>query len=171
MMSVRDWLKVVNSAVRNPQPEAEFEARLAAIDFACRTLGPEAWNTATLGTAVRKFQFFPSAADVYELLAEHYRSSLPAHVRMGGSTPIGKAMERLAGPVEPRHTPEEVEAVKQTVAELKAELAASRKPDSERGHVTPRYVDRVTLARSVSPKVLATRPDLRSALEMTQASS
>ncbi len=165
---MRQWLTTLNAAVRNPQPEAELlRLRLPAITLATSDLPAAAWNRETLRSAMEKFQFWPSAAEIREVLADWTRAQTPASVRMGGETAIGHAVERIAGPDRHSRTPEEIEAVKAKLAALKAELAADA-VTGEAPKPKAAFLDTLALARVASPSVLAMRPDLRAALEGQQ---
>jgi hypothetical protein len=162
---MRQWLTTLNAAVRNPQSEADLlRLRLPAIAHTTSDLPPEAWNPSTLRTAMERFQFWPSAAEIREVLADWTREQRPATVRMGAETGIGHAIERIAGPEQCGRSPEEVEHVKAQVAALKAEMAADA-TTGERPKPKTAYLDRIALARIATPAILATRPDLRAALD------
>ncbi|HTQ70962.1 MAG TPA: hypothetical protein VMH92_05645, partial [Acidocella sp.] len=45
---------------------------------------------------------------------------------------------------------------------------AITKPKAEKPRPGPKYLDKLTLARSAPPSVLASRPDLRAALEAAE---
>ena len=162
---MRQWLTTLNAGVRNPQPEAELlRLRLPAITLATSDLPATAWNRETLRAAMERFQFWPSAAEIREVLADWTREQRPATVRMGAETAIGHAVERIAGSEQAGRTPEQIEHVKAQVAALKAEMAADA-TTGERPKPKAAYLDRIALARVASPSVLATRPDLRAALD------
>lgn len=101
----------------------------------------------------------PNYDKLVRAFAEWRRESLPVQVRMGGSVPVAQLIAPKA-----EVTPEEIERVDRQVAELKAEFAASAVSNHPR--IEPRYVDKLTLARSASPEVLAMRADYRAVLAM-----
>jgi hypothetical protein len=66
------WLLPINASVRNPQErEKDFPAKAAVIATACSDIPSVVLTPATQREAMRTFQFFPSAADVYALLRPH----------------------------------------------------------------------------------------------------
>lgn len=162
---MRQWLTTLNAAVRNPQSETDLlRLRLPAIGLATSDIRPEAWNPITLRTAMERFQFWPSAAEIREVLADWTREQRPATVRMGAETAIGHAVERIAGSEQAGRTPEQIEHVKAQVAALKAEMATDA-ATGEKPKPRASYLDQIALARVATPAILAMRPDLRAALD------
>lgn len=65
-----DWLLPIPAVVRNGgRGEAETKAWFAGVCLACAGLPASLFNRATQAEALRTFQFFPSAADIYQLVA------------------------------------------------------------------------------------------------------
>ena len=77
--TVRAWLRPLAPAVRNPPTAPEFEARAAAIALACSTVPRCAFTLTSQAEALRRFSYWPSAADVVELLDEHARPIRARH--------------------------------------------------------------------------------------------
>lgn len=124
----------------------------------------EAYNRTTLENAARRETgdaAIPNFDKLMRVFGEWRRDNMPAHVRMGGSAPIAQIVESRVQP-----TQEEIAAVQAKAAALKAELAYG--PTGESPKVEPRYLDKLSLARSVPASLLATRPDLRAALDMAR---
>lgn len=67
MTRVEFWARKLMAGTP-PLGKAEFQGRLEAIFDACRELPAWAWNEETLRSARRRFKFFPSSAEVFELL-------------------------------------------------------------------------------------------------------
>lgn len=67
MARVEFWARKLMAGTP-PLGKSEFQGRLEAIFDACRDLPAWVWNEETLRRARRSFRFFPSAAEVFELL-------------------------------------------------------------------------------------------------------
>lgn len=106
------WLRAINAAVRNPQPEEAFMAWAVTVaGVVCHDIPQATLIPATQREAVQSFAFFPSAADVYKLLRPHAAPLLAAKA----------ALDRLAA------APEEAPSVKpESQAERDAILAKFR---------------------------------------------
>ena len=70
-LALQTWLMRLNAAVRNPQPREASALRIAAIATACSDIPRGAWTLETLAEALRAFEWWPSAAEVYKLLQPH----------------------------------------------------------------------------------------------------
>lgn len=68
---IRSWLVRLAAGTTQAPGDRDFEMRLAAVCLACGDLPGAVWNTGTLMQATRTCKFFPSAAEVYELLERH----------------------------------------------------------------------------------------------------
>ena len=120
---INNWLQPVLRAVTNPPPPAELAERVRAIVLACQAVPAWAFSRETAAEAVRKFKFWPAAAEVYDLVHGDVADDLSR---------VGKLRETVAkantGTAERPQTAEEREAARQhvanTLAKLKAELAA-----------------------------------------------
>ena len=66
---VFSWLAALCQSVRNRMGPDDLEAIVPAFVLACSDLPAMVWNVDTQRDALRKFYFFPSAAEVRELLA------------------------------------------------------------------------------------------------------
>ncbi len=123
--TVRRWCVPVANAVRNPPAPEDFGPRVHVIAVACAELPGWVFNAQSQAEAVRKFQFWPSAADVVELLTDHAR---PHFEKLGELRRLAKLWPPVYAPTERPQTAEEREAARQhvanTLAALKAELAA-----------------------------------------------
>lgn len=62
------WLRVLAAGVRNPPAEEDFGVRYAAVMTACVDVAAAAWDDRSLMAALRKFEFWPSAAEIFALL-------------------------------------------------------------------------------------------------------
>lgn len=118
---VTSWLQPVLRAVTNPPPPRELNERVRAIMLACQGLPAWAFSPATAAEAVRKFKFWPAAAEVYDLVHGDVADDL---ARVGL---LRQAAAKLGATVERQQTAEEREAARQhvarTLAALKAEMA------------------------------------------------
>ena len=113
------WLQPVLRAVSNPPKPDEFAERVRAIVVACQTLPAWAFNRDTSAESLRKFKFWPAAAEVYELVRGAVADDLGrvANLRAIAATAKPDASER-APP-----TAEEVRNVAAKLRGLCAELA------------------------------------------------
>lgn len=73
---VLNWLRPIAAGVRNSPDETDFAAKAAAIAMACDGLPVHVFNVTTQKLALQEFKFWPSAADVYELLSEMGENSI-----------------------------------------------------------------------------------------------
>ena len=101
LQAVTAWLTPIAGAVAQTPHADDFATRAAAIQMACQDLPGWFFNGTTALAAVRKFQWFPSAAEVRALLmaetAQH-RATLRALRALGAV----KAEEREELPAEAR---------------------------------------------------------------------
>lgn len=116
------WARPINAAVRNPQGEQDFLIRVSAwavmladIPGACLTLESQR-------DALRLFQFWPSAADVFALLNPE-AARLRRVVAALGAIAAPASPAPMQAPREPPTT-EELTAVSALVAKLTAETRA-----------------------------------------------
>jgi hypothetical protein len=120
---VRNWLRPLAAAVRNPPSKVDFEARVAALIMVSQDLPIAAFNIETQRTAICQFTFWPSVAEIRELLVKDGRRY------WGPRRDLLKIVS--ARPMEQRD-----EAMKQWQQRLDAEGAARLFP-SERPEPTP----------------------------------
>lgn len=160
--TVRAWLAPIAAAVRvTPMPE-DFTARVGAVAVACEDLPGWGFNVGTQRAAMGKFTWFPSAADVREMIA----------AETGRHTGRMRALRALAAvrapPGDEVATPmaqEQREAVACGLRALVEERqAAARLSDAgpmARREVRASYPKPEILAamRNASPIVQATRAD------------
>lgn len=66
---LRAWLAPIQASVRNPSDERRLPAWVAAVRLAVGNLEVGAFTEATQQHALQTFKFFPSGADIYEVLA------------------------------------------------------------------------------------------------------
>jgi hypothetical protein len=121
---IRDWLQRVNAGVRIPLDRDEFDLRFSAIGAVCSDLPAKVWNDETLKTGLKAWRFFPSAADVAELLEDAARPLFAARdavlrLATGNRRPAEQATPRRAP------TPEELAWVHERVEEFKREAAVA----------------------------------------------
>lgn len=68
---LQEWLLPIPASVRNGGKSVEeIKAWFAAVCLACDGLPASLFNRRSQADALRTFQFFPSAADIYTLLSE-----------------------------------------------------------------------------------------------------
>lgn len=72
-MTPKAWLDALCAAVPNPPSHEDREGRYKAISYACKGLDPSAWNPRTLQDAMQKCRLWPSAGEIYDLLAQWWR--------------------------------------------------------------------------------------------------
>lgn len=113
------WLQPVIRAVSNPPSPQELAERVRAMVLACQDLPAWAFDRDTAAEAVRKFKFWPAAAEVYELVRGAVADDLGrvANLRAIAATAKPDASERVPP------TAEEVRNVAAKLRRLCAELA------------------------------------------------
>lgn len=114
--AVAAWLAAVCGAVANPPTEDEYRVRAGAVAAACSDLPGWVFNAETATLAVRRFQWFPSAAEVYALLGE----ATKAH------RDTVRALRAIAAAPPPDEPGEPVDraAAAEVVAQLAGEMSA-----------------------------------------------
>jgi hypothetical protein len=150
---------------------ADLEARRRAICIACSEFPATVFNRKTSILALQTFRFFPTAADVCQLLKPFvdefettYRAikALVAGAGAGAQT----ASKQNSAPPE-RLTPEaRQEAALRAnlrIAELRAIGMETARAFSG-GPATPSHLSKLEIARAATPEMLAMRPDLRAVL-------
>ena len=156
--TIRKWLLIVTSGVNNPPVAADFAARISAIEFACQDLPAWGFSDDTARTALMRFKWLPSAAEVRELVAEATAPRL-AKIR------ALRALAAVQGP-ELETPPLSEEARREMAAKLRAVVAenAARAGAAERGNPSGRPVkatrlppDMLAAQRDASPMVKAAR--------------
>jgi hypothetical protein len=86
---IEDWLELLRASVANPPDDDGFARRLNAVAMVCGELPAPVWGKETIRAAVKAFKFWPSVAEVFELLDAH-RKRLLAELR---------ALDRIANAV------------------------------------------------------------------------
>lgn len=71
--AVGDWVTRLRGGVRIHLDDRAFAARWSAILDACDGMPAGVWAPATRREALQRFDFFPSAAQIYDLLRPHAR--------------------------------------------------------------------------------------------------
>jgi hypothetical protein len=120
---IRGWLRPLAAAVRNPPSKVDFDARIAALVMVSQDLPTAAFNTETQRTAICEFTFWPSVAEIRELLVKDGRRYWGPHRH------LLKIVS--ARPMQQRH-----EAIKQWHQKLAVEGTGRLFP-SERPEPTP----------------------------------
>ena len=133
--TAEDWtrfLRPVAMSVRNTPPEDEFKARVAAVAHAVAV--PAEWlrQPWRQSEAMRKWQFWPSVADLADLFEDDLRASRESETRRQSlALPAPSAAEF--------RTPEEILAVQAKAKAVIAELNGRVKRE-EMPPVTPAYL-------------------------------
>ena len=73
---IREWLRPVAAAVRNAPSKVDFDARVAALVMVSQDLPIAAFNIETQRTAICQFTFWPSVAEIREILVKDGRRYL-----------------------------------------------------------------------------------------------
>lgn len=160
----RQWCALLAKLVAPMDAQAACAAFIDMLPML--PIGDEAYNRSTLESAARRAQgdtAIPNYDRLARVFAEWRRQALPAHVRMGGSP----ESPRLSAPsYEP--TEAEVAEVQAKAAAFRAEMEAkpSALPETK---IQPRHLTKLQIAMTASPEMLATRPDLRAALDAHNA--
>jgi len=113
------WAEPINAAVRNPQSREDFLIRVSVWAHALRDVPVRCFTPESQSEAMRAFQFWPAAADVYALLKPQADALIAA----------AKALQTLAEtetppPPPPSPTAQEVAAVAAKLRGLRSELSA-----------------------------------------------
>jgi len=112
------FLDILNASVAKPQEMDALDMRKVALEVALEGTPAIVWTPATLRMAQRRFKFFPSVAELAELLDEvaaPLRDKV-AHVRI-------VSRQEAREPERPRPSDAEREAVREMMAERRAEVA------------------------------------------------
>lgn len=112
------FLDILNASVAKPQEMDALDMRKAALEVALEGTPAIVWTPATLRMAQRRFKFFPSVAELAELLDEvaaPLRDKV-AHVRI-------VSRQEAREPERPRPSDAEREAVREMMAERRAAVA------------------------------------------------
>lgn len=112
------FLDILNASVARPQEMDALDMRKAALEVALEGTPAIVWTPATLRMAQRRFKFFPSVAELAELLDEvaaPLRDKV-AHIRI-------VSRQEPREPERPRPTDAEREAVRDMMAARRAEVA------------------------------------------------
>lgn len=73
---IEAWLNRLSAGMKRPVSGAEIQLRTAAVCVACSGVPLGAWSHETVVEALRKFDWFPSAAEVFRLLEPHAKRIL-----------------------------------------------------------------------------------------------
>lgn len=141
--NTEDWarfLRPLLASVPNPPNAEDFRKRVSAIAFALHDFPATLLTTTAQREAVRKFKFWPSAAD----LAEHFGDDL-RHEREMLAIRSDRA-KALPPPPPPERTPEEIEAVRAKARAFAAAMGATG--DNPTREVKPAYLSGEALARA-----------------------
>lgn len=120
--TVATWLAKLSSGVSGAPSKDDMPIRIAGIRTACQHLPAGVWTDETLQQALQQFEWWPSAASIYGLLAPHaerLRSTREALRRI-----VAAARDQTAPPAEPK--PEPTPAERQHVQALVEAFAAER---------------------------------------------
>lgn len=144
------WLMPIAAAVRNP-PGPELDAKIGAIAQACSDLPAWVWSGAAQSEAMRRWAWWPAAADVHELLTDVHGRAL---ARLRALRRI--ASWRRAKKVEPTRsprTPEEIAATAKLVEEWRAEVRAREEAKPQLGAIflTPAQLREARRASGLYP--------------------
>jgi hypothetical protein len=154
---VTRWLRELAAAglANGPTSREDLTARAGAVAFVCNTLPAWAFNANTLRQALATLKFFPTPANVLELLTAHCR---PTVSRLKALRAIVKAGPRVvAEPEAP--TEDERQAVRRLLAEVRGGLRAAevaRQSISTR----PQMNDRPRTAHLTPDQLRAARAEL-----------
>jgi hypothetical protein len=146
----REWavfLKPLVASVRNPPSADEFRAKISAIAFAlpdvpARFLAAE-WRQRD---AMRRFAFWPAAADLAEWLAPDLAAARDTRGRTAEAAAISPPTRPDA------RTAEEIAAVKAKVAALKTDMATGT-PDRPKLDVCAAYLTGPQLLASLEREI------------------
>lgn len=115
---VRDWLKALGALVAGSIDRKEAEQRLGAyVPLLADEFSTGAFCRASLAAVARECKFFPAYAEVVQHLSAWWREHRPASAAITGPP-------RQPPPRRPPATPEELAAVRRTVASLAASVTA-----------------------------------------------
>lgn len=124
-VEVDRFIDMLNAAVANPQDEQALQMRKMAVAMACEGMPAIVWTPDTLRLAVRRFKFFPAAAEFVEFMEDQL---VPLRSRLAGVRMVSRCTPREEPIREPK-TPEAREAVRKKAAEATARLQAQTAED------------------------------------------
>lgn len=112
------FLDMLNASVVNPQEQDALDMRKSALEIALDGTPAIVWTPDTMRAAQRRFKFFPSVAELADLIEERLAPARDkvAHVRI-------VSRQEPREPERPRPTEAEREAVAAMMAKRRAEVA------------------------------------------------
>lgn len=154
--TVLGWLTPLAASVAQAPSPGDFRAKAAAVQMACMDVPGWAFTAATSLAAVRRFKFFPAAAEVRELLMEETREHR-------GTVRALKAI--AAAPAKPVDdapmTAEQREAaaagMRAAIADLKAKAATDAPGRPEAPIAKPLSAGHLAAIRAENPLIQAAR--------------
>ncbi|MFT9441051.1 MAG: hypothetical protein ABF593_04730 [Acetobacter papayae] len=127
-VEVDRFLDMLNAAVANPQDEQALQMRKMAVAMACEGMAAIVWTPDTLRLAVRRFKFFPAAAEFVEFMEDQLA---PLRSRLAGVRMVARTTPREEGPTRTSMTPEQREAVRQKAARATEALRRQAEEDEK----------------------------------------
>lgn len=116
MEALREWIRPIGAAVRNPPSQEDFAAWGAALVIACDDFAIGAFTATTQREALQTFQFWPSVADICGIVGGRsiaLRGKLSALRRIADGETLG---------AQPERSEEEAAAVRAKFIQLRADL-------------------------------------------------
>lgn len=160
--AVNQWLLMVSNGVGKAPPPEEFPNRVSAITAACADLPGWGFNADTATRALREFRWFPSAAEVHDLISDAtkaHRDTVRALRALAEAQEPVKALEA------PQATPEERAAV---AAALKGVIAEAQ----GRADASETAPPEIARSRCLTPDVIASLrardPRIQAAIKMRE---
>lgn len=161
LTAVLAWLAPVAGSVAQAPSQGDFETRAAAVQMACLDIPGWAFNSATSLAAVRKFQWFPSAAEVRTLLGEEtreHRATIRALKAIVKAAPAAST-DQGATPMAPEQRNALACGLRALVEEQQAKARLSDPGPMARREVRPHHLrpDMAAAVRDANPIVQAAR--------------
>lgn len=157
MEAVLKWLTPLVAAVAQPPDEQTYRTRATAVLAACSDLPASAFSSSTSLAAVRKFQWFPSAAEVRALLMEETapQRQLQRALRVLATQPPADAQ---TGASEPQNVRKALaDKLRGVVAEVEAKAAETERVSAPPTQGKPLHPDHLAALRAENPLVQRAR--------------
>jgi hypothetical protein len=152
------WLLPIAAAVRNP-PGDDLPAKISAVGQACGDLPGWTFSLGAQTEAMRRWQWWPAAADVHVLLVEYHAVALAnlAALRRIATTTLPS---NTAGALQ-RAAPSDAErqAVRAVIQQFVSERAVQPKPVVTSKPLTPAQLDAARRQSGLYPHLLGKRRD------------
>lgn len=159
--TVRKWLLIVASGVNNAPGVEDFGPRASAVAMACSDLPGWGFSDATAREALRRFKWFPSAAEVASLIAEATQAERDAAPALRALLAPPDDLPPVNPPMRPEQRAAVAAGLRGLVGEMdaRARLAEAEGAARRRARPSPLRPDVLAVVRDASPIVRAARAE------------